>query len=301
MTIDCSKLGTGPCVSNRSRLGVLNGDLATVTAVDTERRTITLKLDRNDSAVTVPRWYLDESNLDWGYALTGHKAQGATARRAHTVAGDGVDREWLYVTMSRGREANTIYLTDPDLNESECTHLTHQHPERLPALIAALGRTATEPAASDSGRGPRTITDGQLNERLAALEAQLEQRGATKPVDGRDDLLASYIALHQETRARHRDRLDAIAYEPPGWIVDVIGERPTEPDRRAAWDRTVDRAVHVRTNLEVPDDAQNLLGPKPPSRDVIGRATWMVARRNVEEDLRQLTGVHGQGLDSIAR
>ncbi len=289
------------CLKNRSRLGVLNGDLATVTAVDTEERTITLRLDRNSATVTVPHWYVDDGHLDWGYALTGHKAQGATARRAHTVAGDGVDREWLYVTMSRGREANTIYLTDPDLNESECTHLTHQHPERLPALIAALGRTATEPAASDSGRGPRTITDGQLNERLAALEAQLEQRGATKPVDGRDDLLASYIALHQETRARHRDRLDAIAYEPPEWIVDVIGERPTEPNRRAAWDRIVDRAVHVRTNLKVPDDAQNLLRPKPPSRDVIGRATWMVARRSVEEDLRQLTGVHGQCLDSIAR
>ncbi|MDF1598100.1 MAG: MobF family relaxase, partial [Acidimicrobiia bacterium] len=84
------------CLKNRSRLGVLNGDLATVTAVDTERRTITLRLDRTNNVVTVPHWYIDEGNLDWGYALTGHKAQGATARRAHTVAGDGVDREWLY-------------------------------------------------------------------------------------------------------------------------------------------------------------------------------------------------------------
>ena len=290
------------CLKNRTRLGVLNGDLATVTAVDTERRTITLKLDRNDSTVTVPHWYIDEGNLDWGYALTGHKAQGATARRAHTVAGDGVDREWLYVTMSRGREANTIYLTDPDLNESECTHLTHQHPERLPALITALGRTAAEPAASDTGRGPGTITDATTERaRLAALEAQLELRGATEPVDGRDDLLADYIALHQETRARHRDRLDAIAYEPPGWIVDVIGERPAEPDRRAAWDRIVDRAVHVRTELEVPDDARNLLGPEPPSRDVARRATWMVARRSIEEDLRELNGSSDRGLGAVAR
>lgn len=59
--------------------------------------------------VTVPHWYLDDGRLDWGYyAVTGHKAQGATARRAHTVAGDGIDREWIYVTMSRGQEANTI-------------------------------------------------------------------------------------------------------------------------------------------------------------------------------------------------
>ena len=66
--------------------------LATSTAVDTERRTITLKLDRDERAVTVPHWYIDEGNLDWGYALTGHKAQGTTARLAHTVADDGVDR-----------------------------------------------------------------------------------------------------------------------------------------------------------------------------------------------------------------
>ncbi|MDF1596195.1 MAG: MobF family relaxase [Acidimicrobiia bacterium] len=289
------------CLKNRPKLGVLNGDLATVTGIDTERRTITLRLDRNDKIVTVPHWYIDEGNLDWGYALTGHKAQGATARRAHTVAGDGVDREWIYVTMSRGREANTLYLTDPDLNESECTHLTHQHPERLPTLITALGRTATEPAASDTGRGPRTLTDRQLNERVAALEVQLDSRRVTESVEGRDELLAEYIALHQETRARHRDRLDAIAYEPPGWIVDVIGERPADPDRRAAWERIVDRVVYIRTHLDVPDDARNLLGPQPPSWDVVRRASWMVARRSIEEDVRELNGSNSRGLDAIAR
>jgi ATP-dependent exoDNAse (exonuclease V) alpha subunit len=103
------------CLKNRTRLGVLNGDLATVTAIDAERRAVTLRLDRTEQPVTVPDWYLDDGHLDWGYALTGHKAQGATTRRAHTVAGDGVDREWVYVTMSRGQQANTIYLTDPIL------------------------------------------------------------------------------------------------------------------------------------------------------------------------------------------
>ena len=95
---------------------------------------MTLRLDRDEEPVTVPHWYLDDGHLDWGYALTGHKAQGATARRAHTVAGDGADREWIYVTMSRGSEANTIYLTNPALDQDECTHFTHQHPDRFPAL-----------------------------------------------------------------------------------------------------------------------------------------------------------------------
>ena len=289
------------CLKNRSRLGVLNGDLGTVTAVDTERRTITLKLDRTNNVVTVPHWYLDDGHLDWGYALTGHKAQGATARRAHTVAGDGVDRGWLYVTMSRGREANTIYLTDSDLNDSECTHLTHQHPERLPALITALGSTAAEPAAVDSGRGPRTLTDAQLQARLADLEAQLEWREATGPVDGRDDLLADYIAVRQEARARHQDRLDVIAYEPPEWIVDIIGERPAEPDRRAAWDRIVDSVFRYRPSNNVPDDFAYRLGPKPPSVDVEQHAVWISARRVVEREQHTLSADTAHGIGALGR
>jgi len=41
-----------------------------------------------------------------GYAITGHGAQGLTTERAFTLADDGAWREWLYVALSRGREAN---------------------------------------------------------------------------------------------------------------------------------------------------------------------------------------------------
>jgi hypothetical protein len=284
------------CLKNRSRLGVLNGDLATVTAVDTERRTITLKLDRNDNTVTVPHWYIDEGNLDWGYALTGHKAQGATARRAHTVAGDGVDREWLYVTMSRGREANTIYLADPELGKDECTHLTHQHPNRLTTLIAALGRTATEPAALDTGRGPRTLTNEQLNQRFENLEVELALSEAEdrRPVAAGDQsgLLVEYLDLHSEIHARRQDRLATMTYIPSEWIVATLGERPAEPDRRAAWDAIVDRALRYRTEQGIPDESPGLLGPTPLSREVEQRVAWIAARRDIERNLHNSVAEH---------
>ena len=280
------------CLKNRSRVGVLNGDFATVTAIDIEGRTITIHLDRNDLSVTVPHWYFDDGHLDWGYALTGHKAQGATARRAHTVAGDGVDREWIYVSMSRGQEANTIYLTDPEPEHDECTHLTHQHSERFPALIAALGRSATEPAALDTGRGPQTLTDQQLDGRLADLKAALgapEAEGLLLVTDGTGrELLIDYLKTHREAHARHWDRLAALSYEPPGWIVDTLGERPDDPDRRAAWDGVVDRALRYRTEQGIPDETPELLGPEPASSDVEQRVAWIVARRRVERDLPRL-------------
>jgi hypothetical protein len=71
-------------------------------------------------------------------------------------------------------EANTIYLTDPDMSQDECEHLAHQHPDRLPSLIAALGRTAAESAAIDGGRGPEVLSDEDLSERIAEVRGVLE-------------------------------------------------------------------------------------------------------------------------------
>jgi hypothetical protein len=238
------------CLKNRTRLGVFNGDVGTVTEIDPQHRTVTLRLDRTNHCVTAPHWYIDAGHLDWGYALTGHKAQGATALRAHTVADDDVDREWIYVTMSRGREANTIYVSDPDHDEAQCRHLTHEHPDRMPALIAALGRTTAEPAAVDTGRGPRALTDEQLTRRLEELEYRLEGRGDwsdTQEATGdRGSLVAEYVALRHEKTARHRDRLAVTSYEPPGWIVERFGERPADALSRGVWDASVDRALRDR-------------------------------------------------------
>ena len=290
------------CLKNRSRLGVLNGDLATITGIDTDRRTVTIGLDREGRSVRVPHWYLDDGHLDWGYALTGHKAQGATAQRAHTVAGDGVDREWIYVTMSRGREANTIYLTDPDICQEECEHLAHQHPDHLPALIAALGRTATEPAAVDTGRGPQTSSDEELAQRLAQVVDRLQDHplaagGAGDPAEE----FSEYVVLHCETEARHRDRLTAIQYQPPEWVVDAIGERPPEPDRRAAWDQIVDRAVRYRSEHEVGEESSGLIGTAPPSGEIGRRAVWIAVHRRIDEERAQLMSPESRHIGGLAR
>ncbi len=152
------------CLKNTPRFGFLNGDLATLTGVDTQRRSVTLRLDRTDRTVSVPHWYLDDGHFDWGYALTDRKAQGTTARRSHTLLDGSVDRQWIYVTMSRGQEANTIYLAEPDISQEDCEHLAHQYPDRLAALITALGRSDAEAAAVDTGRGLPSSTDGQCVE-----------------------------------------------------------------------------------------------------------------------------------------
>ena len=136
------------CHRNRKDVGVLNGDLGTLIGTDPERRTVTVRLDRNDETRTIPRWYLDDGHVTYGYAITGHKAQGATTRYAHTVAEPGVEREWVYVTMSRGQEANTLYHPNPDIIDGDsCTHLTHRTLAELDAFSHTLQHRKAQRAA----------------------------------------------------------------------------------------------------------------------------------------------------------
>jgi conjugative relaxase-like TrwC/TraI family protein len=138
------------CRKNQDRLDVLNGDLGTVITVDPDHGTLTVCLDRDPETRDLPGWYLDQDHVDYGYALTGHKAQGVTTSHTFTVITGGTDREWAYVVMSRGREANTLYLANPEPDDEGCTHLTHKdRRDTLEVLTVSLGRNAVQTAAID--------------------------------------------------------------------------------------------------------------------------------------------------------
>jgi AAA domain/TrwC relaxase len=148
------------CRKNQDRLDVLNGDLGTVLSVDPDHGTLTLRLDRDPETRELPAWYISQDHVDYGYALTGHKAQGVTTGRTFTVITGGTDREWAYVAMSRGRQANTLYLANPKHEDEQCTHLTHPEPtDTLDALTVSLGRSSTQTAATDQGIGSSVRAD----------------------------------------------------------------------------------------------------------------------------------------------
>ena len=138
------------CRKNQSRLEVLNGDLGTVIAVFPEQNSLTVRLDRDPETRELPGWYLDHGHVDYGYALTGHKAQGVTTGRTFTVLTGHADREWVYVTMSRGREANTLYLAIPEPADEQCAHLAHpKRSDELDEVATRLGRSSSHTAAVD--------------------------------------------------------------------------------------------------------------------------------------------------------
>jgi ATP-dependent exoDNAse (exonuclease V) alpha subunit len=149
------------CRKNQNRLGVLNGDLGTVVSVDPDHGTLTVQLDRDPETRNLPVWYLDQGHVDYGYALTGHKAQGVTTDHTFVIVEGTTDREWAYVAMSRGRQTNTLYLAHPEPHGEQCTHLTHQgHQDALDGLTAALNHNSTQTAAIDHpGPAPSDAID----------------------------------------------------------------------------------------------------------------------------------------------
>jgi ATP-dependent exoDNAse (exonuclease V) alpha subunit len=132
---------------NAKVLGMMNGDLATVTAL-TERRgevEITAQLDEGRTRT----WRVSEHpHIDHGYALTAHKAQGVSVERAYVMVHENMSaREWSYVAGSRAREAVHLYAehnTAKDLERimgrSHKKDTTLDHLPSMPTNEVALER-----------------------------------------------------------------------------------------------------------------------------------------------------------------
>lgn len=111
---------------NDSQLGVRNGDLATITHINTNEFSATLD---SGEQITIPKSY---RFIEYGYALTVHKAQGMTVNHASVFIDSPYwDRNLAFVAMTRHREKLNIYANK------------HYHPD-LESLTRTLSRSVTK-------------------------------------------------------------------------------------------------------------------------------------------------------------
>lgn len=93
---------------NSRLLGVRNGDLGTVRTVRQETDGLHLVVDLDKGGVV--RFGPDYPEINHGYAVTVHKAQGSTVEQAFVLVNEQMlDREWAYVALSRARQQTKIY------------------------------------------------------------------------------------------------------------------------------------------------------------------------------------------------
>jgi hypothetical protein len=96
------------------RAGIVTSEPLTVTAV--HETTLTVRTSQGRQA-RLRGQEVDRKHLDYGYALTIHRAQGATYDRAHVLATGG-GRELAYVALSRGRQHTSIHATADDIGQA---------------------------------------------------------------------------------------------------------------------------------------------------------------------------------------
>jgi conjugative relaxase-like TrwC/TraI family protein len=139
----------------------------------------------------LPAAYLAE-HADYGWASTIDGAQGATADVGIVLARPGLDREHLYVAMTRGRHANHVYITpdpstDDDQHQGQHGHPHPRHPahaeadpqeQALRVLQAALTRSGAQDAAHTALEHART----QAGQTVRQHERQAERAAARERV-----------------------------------------------------------------------------------------------------------------------
>jgi conjugative relaxase-like TrwC/TraI family protein len=131
--------------ANDYQLGVLNGTRAEVAGIDPRHRTLTLATDDQRSVPVPAEWAA--RHLDHGYAMTCHKAQGATVDTALLYGTGALSREAGYVALSRGRTSNHLYVRDD--NDSDVGRPTQVAAEsHLDWLAARLAVRHTQTLAS---------------------------------------------------------------------------------------------------------------------------------------------------------
>lgn len=155
------------CTRNADRYGVRNGQLGTVEAMADAgpNAVLHVRLDAGGRRVQLPVQHYP--HIDHGYALTTHKAQGATVDHAFVLTGGRLaDREIGLVQLSRHRESAHLFV-DRSFYEAQRSEHGLDRPDRpasasMPEFPAPL---APAPAPDSAAR---------LREAMMGLAAQIQ-------------------------------------------------------------------------------------------------------------------------------
>jgi conjugative relaxase-like TrwC/TraI family protein len=217
-------------------LGVANGSRGTVTAVDPDAQTLTIRLDGKDGReVVLPRSYLDgrgrgERNrrVDLAYATTGHRAQGLTRGRALVRLTGSEDVNWLYVQLSRARQDTRLYaVVGPEpQGAGELDLPDREQPDGYLQLAQVLARAGGQTLAIDTRSSPDLgrLSTAELRAERDRLRRQLDQA----PRDRSRELarVSAHRQQAEEALAGHQQA----RYGQPGGMLRWLrrGDQPAQ-------------------------------------------------------------------------
>jgi hypothetical protein len=252
--------------------------------------------------VSAARWRTSApATLDYGYATTVHRAQGATVDVAHRFH-DGGGRELAYVAMSRARQQATVHVVADDLDEAvedlqrdwaqerrprwaidtgtpETNALRAEHspdvPGDLRTNLRRARQTATRLAGQDLPAPESAPSPSLIRHRLQHAHDELVRvEKAIGPFDG-PDLTAAASTLNA---ARNRRALAEQAVTAPGlnrrarrrWQREAAASRAAEHDAANAWTALAQpRRRQLSDQIRQLEESLRSL-PTQPGRDRLG-------------------------------
>lgn len=109
------------------------------------------------TTIILPSAYV-EDQVDLGYAITTHRAQGSTVDTAHAVVhSPEMTRESLYVSMTRGRESNRVYVATDQHHLEEHQHRGDLDMSARSILYGILQHEGAEKSAHETTTAERDL------------------------------------------------------------------------------------------------------------------------------------------------
>ena len=256
-TPDDLTFATGDCVvatRNDRSVGIVNGLAGTLAEIADDRLTIALDDGRR---IEVPSGYAEDGDLEHGYAITAHRAQGATVDRTFVLGSDGLYREWAYTALSRHRHEARFYLTatpaflnqapeplrtDDDVTGAVTRMLDDSRAEHL-ALHGLAPDWLAEAIGEDLDRARSELDD--VEQRVAALQDERDQTRWYQRA--RREEIDRVLDGHARAQGHWSERVDGLRQQ--------LADRPTPvepPDLWRAADPLATSDVGLEPDLAAP-------------------------------------------------
>ena len=169
-----------------------------VDSVDVRQRSLVARMDDGRLERLAGR-DLDADRLAHGYAVTVHRAQASTVDVAHRLE-DGGGRSLAYVSMSRGRECNTVHVVADDLEQAAEDLCREWAVDRRARWAIDTGTPAREPLDVEQDSAAPAGLRAALQIARQAAERQAYRQAA--PSDPRPELAEVERRLADARRAR---------------------------------------------------------------------------------------------------
>jgi Ti-type conjugative transfer relaxase TraA len=206
-------------LQNNRELGVKNGSLGEVLEITPEQTRV--RLDGR-AGREIEFSFSDYAALDYGYAATVHKAQGATVERSYVLATPGMDRHLAYVGLTRHREGLELFAGHDDFAD-------------FSALEQRLSRARLKDFTLDYAHRRGLGLERERTPDDRRREAQLELERKLERLREAPELAFGLELGKEHERAGRSIRIGELAHELGGRLPEYDGRVADQELERGAW------------------------------------------------------------------